>query len=156
MTVITHDESLKDRVVMAAMRAALAVSPAPEPKPESRAAYDKLMAQGPTAASVEMSPGEVDGIPGWWCRPANAAPRQAILYLHGGGYVVGSAAAYRGLGSQIAERTGVATFVADYALAPERPFPAAYDDARRALDALMAVNDGKVAVVATLPEADLP
>ncbi|NDW07535.1 alpha/beta hydrolase [Jiella pacifica] len=126
MTVISHDESLKDRAVMAAMRAALAVSPAPESKPESRAAYDKLMAQVPIAASVGRTAGEVGGTAGWWCRPANEAPQQAILYLHGGGYVIGSAAAYRGLGSQIAARTGVPTFVADYALAPESPVPAAH------------------------------
>jgi acetyl esterase/lipase len=51
----------------------------------------------------------------------------AILYLHGGGYVMGSAAAYRGFASQIAARARTAVFVLDYPLAPENPFPAAYE-----------------------------
>ena len=85
-------------MVLAAMRAGLAISPPPELKPGSRPAYDKLMAQVLTAALIETSPAEVGGTSGWWCRPANAALRQVILYLHGGGYVIGSAAAYPRLG----------------------------------------------------------
>ena len=62
------------------------------------------------------------------------ATARAILFLHGGGYSLGTATAYRGLASQIAARSGVAVFVADYPLAPEAPFPAAYDAGLRAFD----------------------
>jgi len=53
----------------------------------------------------------------------------AILYLHGGAYVVGSAQAYRHFAGQIAARAKAPAFVTDYRLAPERPFPAAVEDA---------------------------
>jgi acetyl esterase/lipase len=61
---------------------------------------------------------DIGGIPGWLCSPANAAPGRAILFLHGGCYVLGSAAAYRGLASQLAARAGACVFVVDYRLAP--------------------------------------
>jgi len=53
----------------------------------------------------------------------------AVLYLHGDAYVPGLAAAFRNFAGQLATRGKVATFLADCALAPERPFPAALDDA---------------------------
>lgn len=59
------------------------------------------------------------------------------MYLHGGGYVVGSARLYRGLAGRLARTTGSAVLVPDYALAPERPFPAAVDDALAAWRALI-------------------
>lgn len=76
---------------------------------------------------------EEDGIAGWWIRPPNAPARRAILYIHGGAYMLGSAKAYRGLVSEIASRAGVAAFSLDYPLAPEHPFPAAPDAVYAAL-----------------------
>ena len=55
-----------------------------------------------------------------------------MLYLHGGVFAYGSAHAYRNFAGQIAARSGVPAFVADYRLAPEQTFPAALDDARAA------------------------
>jgi len=74
--------------------------------------------------------GTVGGVPGWWLRPAGAPAAAAILYLHGGAYIVGSAAAYRNFVGQIAHSAGLAAFAPDYRLAPEHPFPAAVDDAQ--------------------------
>ena len=58
-----------------------------------------------------------------------------ILYLHGGGYIGTSPAMYALFTSRIAATTACATFVADYRLAPEFPFPAGLDDAADVLDA---------------------
>ncbi len=91
----------------------------------------------PAAAGVTAEEATLGGVPGWWVRPANPAAGRAILYLHGGAYVLGSATAYRNFVGQIVARSGVPAFVADYGLAPERPFPAAIEDARRAYDALV-------------------
>ncbi|WP_062993279.1 alpha/beta hydrolase [Nocardia anaemiae] len=56
----------------------------------------------------------------------------AVLYLHGGGYAVGSLATHRSLAARLAHETGCAVYVLDYRLAPEHPFPAGLDDAESA------------------------
>jgi monoterpene epsilon-lactone hydrolase len=53
----------------------------------------------------------------------------AILYLHGGGYVMGSPNTHRALAGEISRAAGATVFLPDYRLAPEAPFPAAVDDA---------------------------
>ena len=58
--------------------------------------------------------------------------------------MLGSAAAYRNFVGQIACRAGMAAFVADYALAPERPFPAAFDDAMGAYRGLLAEGHKRI------------
>jgi acetyl esterase/lipase len=63
-----------------------------------------------------------------WVRPRNAPPDAAILHLHGGWFVLGSAKAYRHFVAQIAARASANAFIPDYRLAPEHPFPAAVDD----------------------------
>ncbi|MGY4099504.1 alpha/beta hydrolase [Nocardia sp. R16R-3T] len=56
----------------------------------------------------------------------------AVLYLHGGGYAVGSVATHRSLAARLAHEIGCAVYVLDYRLAPEHPFPAALADAESA------------------------
>ncbi|QBS41110.1 alpha/beta hydrolase [Nocardia sp. CS682] len=63
---------------------------------------------------------------------ATPTPTGAVLYLHGGGYAVGSPATHRSLAARLAHQTGAAVYVPDYRLAPEHPFPAALDDAEAA------------------------
>jgi len=92
-----------------------------------RAAYDEMTAQTPIADNVEVELASEGDVSGWWVHPANAQPDRAILFLHGGAYMLGSAEAYCGFASQIASRAGVRVFVLDYPLAPEHPLPAAFD-----------------------------
>ncbi|MCP3724962.1 alpha/beta hydrolase [Paraburkholderia sp. CNPSo 3272] len=98
-----------------------------------REAYDAMTAQTPVADGVAMESVANADATGWWIRPRAAPAHRAILFLHGGAFVLGSAAGYRGFASQIAVRAGVDTFVLDYPLAPEHPFPAAHDAVRAAL-----------------------
>lgn len=67
-----------------------------------------------------------------------AAPREAVLYLHGGGYVAGHPRVYRNLCARLAKRLSADVFVPDYRLAPEHPFPAALEDALAAYKAVLA------------------
>lgn len=93
---------------------------------DSRAVYDRFIAATPIAedVSVRLTESPCSGI---WVCPADAAPDRALLFLHGGGYGVGSAPAYAGLVSQIAARAHVAAFALDYPLAPESQLPEALD-----------------------------
>ncbi|MGY2067256.1 alpha/beta hydrolase [Blastococcus sp. SYSU DS0619] len=56
-------------------------------------------------------------------------PRGVLVYLHGGGWVIGALPEFETLGRQLAERTGCAVVLVDYRMAPEHPYPAAADDA---------------------------
>lgn len=67
---------------------------------------------------------------------ASGAAKGAILYLHGGGYAIGSPATHRALASHICKATRRTVYVPRYRLAPEHPYPAQLKDACTALDAL--------------------
>ena len=131
-----HAISEADGAAMASVRAALRTLPPLRITPDARPMFDQMIEQTPAAGSVGYEASSVGGIPGWWCRPPGAASHAAILYLHGGGYVIGSAAAYRRPVSQIAALSGVSAFVADYRLAPEHRFPTAINDAFAAYQGL--------------------
>jgi epsilon-lactone hydrolase len=70
--------------------------------------------------------------------PAAGAGSCAILYFHGGGYLVGSPQTHRGLAARLAREAGCAVCLPAYRLVPAHPFPAAWDDADAAWDAVMA------------------
>jgi monoterpene epsilon-lactone hydrolase len=137
MPLIHHPISAADRVANAAFRAALASYPPMELVPATREFFDTFMQTVPAAPGVTFAASDAGGCAGIWCHPAQTQYAGAILYLHGGAYNLGSAAGYRNVASQIAARTGAAVFVADYRLAPEHRFPAAFDDAMAAYAALV-------------------
>lgn len=86
---------------------------------EPRAVYDRFIAATPLVDTVRLTPVKETRVSGWWVHPDQPVRGQAILYLHGGGFVQGSALAYRGFASQLASRTQVPVLVIDYPLAPE-------------------------------------
>jgi epsilon-lactone hydrolase len=142
MTTIAKPLSTKDRETMAKIRAAAA----PAKGVLERGDFDALMEHTPSASGVTYEAARVGGVPGWWCRPSEAAKSSAILYLHGGAYVVGSAMAYRNFVGQIAARANSPAFVADYGLAPELPFPRAVTDAQAAYRGLAELGYTSVAL----------
>jgi epsilon-lactone hydrolase len=146
MTATYHDEHLLDRAAMLVMRGIIALQPKTNFGPDARPAFDALMEKTPAADGVTYEAATIGGIAGWWCRPVDLIADAAILYLHGGAYVVGSAWAYRHFAGQLATRAKAATFVADYGLAPERPFPAAYIDAQAAYRGLIASGLTRIAL----------
>ena len=66
------------------------------------------------------------------------SPQPALLYLHGGGFVIGSAATHDALCRQLALRSGWMVLSLDYRLAPEHRFPTAFNDSWDALQWLHA------------------
>jgi len=114
---------------------------------EPRAIYDAFISACPLADEVVVEAVDVGSVRGWWVRPQHAKAGQAILFLHGGGYVQGSAKAYRGFSSQIVSRAQMPALVIDYPLAPEATVPAAPQAALAAAGWLVAEGFGRMAIV---------
>jgi epsilon-lactone hydrolase len=85
----------------------------------------------PTAEPEGVGYREVDagGVPAMWCLPDGAATDRAIIWTHGGGYVVGSMHSHRKVAGHLAKAAGVPVLVLDYRRAPEHPHPAPVEDA---------------------------
>lgn len=77
------------------------------------------------------------GVPGAWVRHRDSDDGRVILYLHGGGYTLGSPETHKALSSHLAAAARCNVLVPDYRLAPEHPYPAAPDDAVAAYRALL-------------------
>ena len=77
-------------------------------------------------------PVNVDGIYGQWVMTENSDPDKRILYLHGGGYAIGTIRGYLSLTSQLAQKTGCSILLIDYSLAPELKFPHGINDCKKA------------------------
>jgi len=114
---------------IAAVRAHLAKLPPAQTVAERRAMYDKAQHVFTLPADSTVEPVTAGGVPAEWIVAKGAATDAAVLYLHGGGYVIGSPRSHRHLAAAVARAAGVACLAPDYRLAPEHPFPAAVDDA---------------------------
>jgi monoterpene epsilon-lactone hydrolase len=127
--VVTHPLEPGDAAVMNGIRKMVGPAKGLARGIEARQSFDALMERVSPRSDVTFEPGTIGGVPGLWARPASARADAAILYLHAGWFILGAAQASRHLASQIAARAGANTFIPDYRLAPEHPFPAAVEDA---------------------------
>lgn len=98
------------------------------PRPGAVAAVD----------SVVTAPGRAIPIRSY--RSAGRRAQATILWLHGGGFVVGSLDSHDAICAEICAATGAAVVAVDYRLAPEHPWPAAFDDCSAVLDSLAAAG----------------
>lgn len=91
------------------------------------------LADLPTAELAELSYLLVRGAEGplraRYYRPRLAGPRPILVWLHGGGFVIGGLDSHAGMCSNLAARSGCIVIAVDYRKAPEHRFPAAVDDA---------------------------
>lgn len=71
----------------------------------------------------------VNGVAAEWLTPPEIIDNRVLLYLHGGGYLMGSPRTHRSLVWRIAKQAKASGLVLDYRLAPENPFPSALEDA---------------------------
>ena len=99
---------------------------------ERRAQYERAEKVFPTPPDVKVERVNVPAAPAEWLRPPSAVPGRVVLYLHGGGYVIGSPRSHRHLAAAIAGAAEASALLLDYRLAPEHPFPAAVEDATAA------------------------
>jgi len=88
-------------------------------------------------AGITPRPQTLGGVPGEWLGTEPAAGAPVLLYLHGGGYCVGSLDSHRPITAHLAQASGLPLYAADYRLAPEHPYPAALNDAVAVYRALL-------------------
>jgi epsilon-lactone hydrolase len=95
---------------------------------ELRAGFE-AQARSADAPPESLRADDADGVPVEWVEPPQRESEGVLLYLHGGGYVIGSIATHRDLTVRLAHRTRTRVLSVGYRLAPEDPFPAAVEDA---------------------------
>ena len=144
--VAKHPLDVEDAAITGALRTMVSSSKGARPGPEARGQFDALMESVLPRDDVTFAADTLGGIPGIWVHPADSRSGDAIVHLHGGWFNFGSAKAYRHLVSHIAARAGAKTFIPDYRLAPEHPFPAATDDVLGCYQALAASDVRRIAI----------
>jgi monoterpene epsilon-lactone hydrolase len=80
---------------------------------------------------VDMEPLDASGVSAEWFSQPTSDPRRVVLYFHGGGYSTGSINSHRDFLARLCIASGVRVLAVDYRLAPEHPFPAQLEDAKR-------------------------
>lgn len=119
-----------------AERAGTAASPELLERRAMFAATEIDPALGVTAGDAEFA-----GVP---CRTIRAGDRTTVLYLHGGGYRMGSPEAYNAYAAKIAAGAEATVVLPRYRLAPENPFPAGLRDAVAVYEALASAAEGPI------------
>ena len=95
---------------------------------DERLSYERIMSTLPIDDDIETERVGVNGVAAEWIWAPESDKRRVILYLHGGGYVIGSVRTHRVLLAHLARAAKARVLALDYRLAPETPFPGPIDD----------------------------
>jgi epsilon-lactone hydrolase len=98
------------------------------PLTASRWLLKQGMAHAQLEGAVTREAVSADGVPCDWVIPLNSPTDQVLLYLHGGGFVLGMTPPHLQMGAYLAQKMGMRVLMVDYRVAPDHPFPAALDD----------------------------
>jgi epsilon-lactone hydrolase len=111
-----------------AIRALLGSKPRPVGWRERRQRLDEVGSVWPVADDVALEAVDLDGVPGEFSIVPGSDPSRVLMFYHGGGYCSGSIVSHRRMVTEAGRAGGVRTLAVGFRLAPEHPFPAAYDD----------------------------
>ena len=111
-----------------AVRALLSSKPRPIGWAGRRQRLDEIGSVWPVADDVKLAAVNVSGMPGECSIVPGRDASRILLFFHGGGYCSGSILSHRRMVSEAGRAAGMRTLAVAYRLAPECPFPAAYDD----------------------------
>jgi len=104
---------------------------------EIRAGFEALAQSLDMPDDASIGRHNIDGLAAEMITAPGAGEYKTLLYLHGGGYVIGSINTHRNLAYDISAASGMRVLLIDYRLAPEAPFPAAVEDATKAYQWLL-------------------
>ena len=111
------------------IRALLGAKPRPVGWAERRQRLDEVGSVWPVADDVRLESVDIGGTPGEFSSVPGADASGVLLFFHGGGYCSGSILSHRRMVTEAGRACGLRTLAIGYRLAPEHPFPAAFDDA---------------------------
>jgi epsilon-lactone hydrolase len=115
-----------------AVRALLSSKPRPVGWAQRRQRLDEVGSHWPVADDVALESVDLDGVPGEWSIVPGSDMSRVLMFFHGGGYCSGSIASHRRMVTEAGRAGGLRTLAVEYRLAPEHPFPAAFEDALKA------------------------
>jgi len=115
-----------------AVRALLSSKPRPVGWPGRRQRLDDVGSVWPVADDVKLVAVDISGVPGEYSIVPGSDPSRVLIFFHGGGYCAGSILSHRRMVTEAGRAAGMRTLAIAYRLAPENPFPAAYDDVLKA------------------------
>ena len=95
---------------------------------EFRVWYEGFTGQFDVPEDAVIEQVGVGGVTAEWVSAPGASENKAVLYLHGGGYIIGSTRTHRVPMYHLSKASGARTLVLNFRLAPEHPFPAAVED----------------------------
>lgn len=115
---------------------------------QRRAGMEALAERTPLRDDVRVSNTEIEGVPTWVLTPDSVQHEDhgAILYAHGGAFLVGSFYSHGWVATEIAAAADATVYFPEYRLAPECPFPAALDDITAVYRALVQQRKGRSGV----------
>jgi acetyl esterase/lipase len=96
---------------------------------DMRAGMEDMAGGAPLPEGTTIEVVDAGGVSAEWVSVAGASGDAVLLYLHGGGYCIGSINTHRGMAARLAQACRARALNLDYRLAPEHPHPAAVDDA---------------------------
>lgn len=132
------NNSIQARIVERALRLTMRPLMSPKVPLGVQRFATNLLRFSPRPGNVSLESYAVPGFVGEKHTPDHLFnSRYAILYFHGGGYVMGSPASHRNLGARIASAAQLPVYMPSYRLAPEHSYPCQLEDAERAFLALM-------------------
>jgi epsilon-lactone hydrolase len=111
-----------------ALRAKLVSRPRSDDYRQRRRDIDARGLEYGLASDVSVEVTSANGVPAEWTSTPQAERDAVLLYLHGGGFVIGSLYSHRHLVCEAGRAARAFTLALDYRLAPEHPFPAAVED----------------------------
>ena len=118
-------DTFRDRQQASASQPALTLQ-------ERRAAFAPAGDLHPIPDDVLVGEVIAGGVPAHWVTAPGADAGRVLLFLHGGGYQLGSLRSDGELAARLGRASGMRVLFPEYRLAPEHPFPAAIDDVRAA------------------------